>query len=89
MTSYVRASRAPDTTFRCGFRGCTSFASHVLIAGHEELCRCCAQCAAVGVRAHRESADGKVFAVAGERLLVTGFQSAPSGVSTLLWMRKA
>ena len=52
---YVRAKRAPDTTFRaCGFRGCTSFASHVLRAGDAALCLCCAQCAAVGVKAHRE-----------------------------------
>jgi len=49
---YVRVERAPHTTFKtCGFRGCTSFASHVLRARGEQLCFCCAQCAAVGVRA--------------------------------------
>jgi hypothetical protein len=54
MTEYVRVERAPDTTFRaCGFRGCTSFASHVLIAGGVRLCFCCAQCAAFGVAASK------------------------------------
>jgi len=54
MIEYVRVERAPDTTFKtCGFRGCTSFASHVLRAGDAALCFCCAQCAAVGVKAHR------------------------------------
>jgi Na+-translocating ferredoxin:NAD+ oxidoreductase RNF subunit RnfB len=51
VTDYVRAVRAPDTTFRaCGFRGCTSFASHVLYAGSEALCFCCGQCAAAALR---------------------------------------
>lgn len=52
---YVRVDRAPDSTFKtCGFRGCTSFASHVLRAGDVALCFCCAQCAAVGVKASRD-----------------------------------
>jgi hypothetical protein len=52
---YVRAVRAPDTTFRaCGFRGCTSFASHVLYAGSEALCFCCGQCAAAALNSSRE-----------------------------------
>jgi hypothetical protein len=52
---YVRVERAPDSTFKtCGFRGCTSFASHVLRAGDVVLCFCCAQCAAVGVKASRD-----------------------------------
>ena len=52
----VYAARVPDSTFRtCGFSGCTSFASHVLCADDDALCFVCAQCAVVGVRAHREA----------------------------------
>ena len=90
MTAYVRAVRAPDTTFRaCGFRGCTSFASHVLWAGDAALCHCCAQCAAVGVRENTDlNGDAKVFAKTAEHVLASGFASAPSG-ALLQSMRKA
>lgn len=54
-TEYVRAVRAPDTTFKtCGFRGCTSFASHVLYAGNAALCFVCGQCAAHALHSNRD-----------------------------------
>jgi hypothetical protein len=79
MTDYVRAVRAPDTTFRaCGFRGCTSFASHVLIAGNSALCFCCSQCAAVGVKEH--SGIVKTFTVeTGVRHIVGAAWSGEQG----------
>ena len=88
---YVRAVRAPDTTFKaCGFRGCTSFASHVLRIGRVDSCFVCAQCAAVGVKANVDlSGDAKVFAKAAEQLLGTGFASAPVGMPLLPSMRRA
>ena len=53
---FVSAERVVGTDFRtCGFRGCTSFASHVLCVDGEAQVFCCAQCAAVGVRGHLQS----------------------------------
>lgn len=48
--AYVIRCTGP-TLRKCGHRGCSSVASHVLVAGGVKQVFCCAQCAAVGVKA--------------------------------------
>lgn len=44
----------PNTSFRkCGYAGCTTLATHVLVAGGAKQFTCCALCGGVAIEADR------------------------------------